>query len=147
MFENLNETMFGNIGGKIKGLAKVLCWIGIISSVIAAIVMLFSAMDAWRGSEKTMFTILFFVILIVGPILSWLSSIALYAFGELVEDIHAIRKKECPIVESNNVEEDDSATNTNNEERIFSCPNCNSTVYYGEPVCKACGQKFDWTNV
>ena len=29
--------MFENIGGKIKGLAKVVCWIGIILSVITGI--------------------------------------------------------------------------------------------------------------
>ena len=32
--------MFSNIGGKIKGLAKFFCWLGIIASVIAGVGMM-----------------------------------------------------------------------------------------------------------
>ena len=68
--------MFDNIGGKIKSLAKVTCWIGIIISLIAAIVMMISSKYA------VLFGLL---VLIVGPLISWISSFALYGFGELIE--------------------------------------------------------------
>jgi len=35
--------MFNNIGGKIKGLAKFMCWLGIIISVIAGVVLIIAA--------------------------------------------------------------------------------------------------------
>ena len=37
--------MFKNIGGKIKALAKVICWIGIIGSVLAGIGMMVADED------------------------------------------------------------------------------------------------------
>ena len=35
--------MFNNIGGKIKALAKVMCWIGIVMTVLSGIVTIVSA--------------------------------------------------------------------------------------------------------
>ena len=36
--------MFDNIGGKIKAVAKVICWIGIITSIIIGFIMLVQKM-------------------------------------------------------------------------------------------------------
>ena len=75
--------MFDNVGGKLKGLAKVLCWLGIIGSMISAIVM-------WsRGYGFAIAGGIF--TLIIGCLASWLSSLGLYAFGQLVEDTAAVR--------------------------------------------------------
>ena len=69
--------MFNNIGGKIKTLAKVICWIGIIASVIGGIATM--AMD----EDMIIFGLLGMP---VGALASWIGSFMLYGFGELVEN-------------------------------------------------------------
>ena len=66
MFEN----MFENIGGKIKTLAKVLCWVGIILSVLIAMILF---IEAKEGSYKTedLYMKLGCIYLIFGPLISW----------------------------------------------------------------------------
>ena len=66
--------MFDNIGGKIKRIAETGCWIGIIFSVIMG---LFFMLDGISGA-------LFYFVLC--PIASWLVSVLIYGFGELVEN-------------------------------------------------------------
>ena len=70
--------MFDNIGSKIKTLAKVVCWIGIIGSVIAGI-----AMIATMGSVGVLSGLL---TIVLGALLSWVGSFVLYGFGEMVEN-------------------------------------------------------------
>ena len=69
--------MFNNIGGKIKSLAKVVCWIGIIASIIGGIVLFMEDDD------------MFFICVLIaggGALISWVSSFVLYGFGQLVEN-------------------------------------------------------------
>ena len=75
--------MFQNIGRKIKILAIVVCWIGIIASIVFAIAF-------WQEQETLRYDLRVgrgpgFVILILGSLLSYVSSWLLYAFGELVQ--------------------------------------------------------------
>ena len=80
--------MFNNIGGKIKGLAKFMCWLGIILSVIIGIVLIIGATNRngyYRYTDTT--TIIYGIIVIVmGSLLSWIGSFVLYGFGELVDN-------------------------------------------------------------
>ncbi len=69
--------MYSNVSGKIKVLAKVMAWIGIIVCVIFGFVMLVSMEDM---------ALFGFLIMTVGSLLSWLSSLVLYGFGELIEN-------------------------------------------------------------
>ena len=72
--------MFDNIGGKIKTLAQVICWIGIIASVIWAI-------SLWSQNSRYYNTIgLGFGVLVGGSLSSWLGSFFMYGFGELIEE-------------------------------------------------------------
>lgn len=68
--------MFDNIGEKIKTVAKVNCWIGIIAYAIIGIILL-----AENNNE-----LIGFSILILGPLFSWISSFITYGFGQLVEN-------------------------------------------------------------
>ena len=69
--------MFNNIGGKIKALAKVICWIGIIASVIGGIVLMIHDEDM----------ILYGILTAVGGALfSWIGSFFTYGFGELIDN-------------------------------------------------------------
>ena len=78
--------MFNDPGTKIKISAKILFWVGVVASVILAIV--FGWEEHYSGYSKiwTEFKpILFFSLLIGGPISSYLSSLLLYGYGCLVE--------------------------------------------------------------
>ena len=69
--------MFTDIGGKIKTLAKVICWIGIITSVLTGIGLLFLG--------NSILIISGLISMIVGSLISWAGSFTLYGFGELIE--------------------------------------------------------------
>jgi hypothetical protein len=80
--------MYTNIGGKIKLLAKVWAWLGIIASVglaIAQLVMINHAPTGGMAEEISLMSILTAVgIVVAGTLISWVSSWALYGFGELI---------------------------------------------------------------
>ena len=100
--------MYDNIGGKIKGLAKAMFIVEAIVAVIAGIVS-FTADDD--------FILVGLLTLFCGPIVAWVSSWILYAFGELVEDIHAMRKKELPL-ENDAFDEEKVNIENNDEENV-----------------------------
>ena len=81
--------MFDNIGGKIKGLAKVICWIGIIASCIGGIIY-------WVAASKLHAGFVGFLaglgIIVGGSLASWIGSFTTYALGELVENSAEIRE-------------------------------------------------------
>ena len=71
--------MFNNIGRKIKTLAKVITGIGITASIIYGAVVV-------RLSNSPIFIIQGLLTMIVGSLISWLSSVTLYGFGQLIEN-------------------------------------------------------------
>lgn len=68
--------MFDNIGEKIKGFAKVVCWIGIIASVVFG----FSIMS----NGHRLYSLLGILAAGLGSLLSWVGSFITYGFGQLV---------------------------------------------------------------
>ena len=82
------DNLYENIGGKIKNWAK---WIFIVEAICAIItsVALFS-----EAEYNEIFILYGFLTIILGPIVAWVGSWILYAFGQLVEDVHAMRDKE-----------------------------------------------------
>lgn len=80
--------MFKNIGKKIKTLAKVLCWVGIIAYAIAAIIMIAIGANGDSGAMIAYGV----AVLIVGPLSAWIGSFFLYGFGELVDKAIDIEK-------------------------------------------------------
>lgn len=75
--------MFDNIGQKIMTLAKVFCWIGIIISVLCGLVIMFAARYG-SGFIPGVFTAA------IGSLASWISSLALYGFGQLIDNTDSI---------------------------------------------------------
>jgi hypothetical protein len=71
--------MFNNISSKIKKLAKVLCWIGIIAACFCAL-SYFSAEQFFLG----------IAIGLLGSVLSWVGCFVLYGFGQLIENSYEI---------------------------------------------------------
>ena len=78
------DNLFKNIGEKLKGWAMCLFVLEVISAIIGGIGLITADDGNVIGP----------ILLFCGPIVAWISSAILYAFGELVEDVHAIRDKE-----------------------------------------------------
>jgi hypothetical protein len=83
--------MYSNIGGKLKTLAKVVALIGTIISVIVAFYCfnLYDKSRVYIGNVvqdvNNGLLLAGFSFLIIGSLFSWVSSLGLYGFGELIE--------------------------------------------------------------
>ena len=75
--------MFENIGNKIMLLAKIIAWIGIIISIISGFVIMASQEQFFLGVITGG----------LGALCSWIGSFMIYAFGQLVDDVSAIKEK------------------------------------------------------
>ena len=69
------DTMYNNIGEKIKLLAKI----GFIVETIAAVIMGI----VYIGGANTLAS---FILIVAGPCVAWVSSCLLYGFGELIDN-------------------------------------------------------------
>lgn len=81
--------MFNNIGRKIQTLAMAICWIGIGFFVTVGSIALYYG-------YKTHMQILMaggVLVLILGPLMSWISIFNIYAFGNLVENVQEIKEQ------------------------------------------------------
>ena len=90
--------MFDNIGSKIKKLAKILCWLGIIISVISGIAIMAAgnnySYNSYSSSGSTVGGVVGGILTIVlGSLLSWISSFFAYGFGQLIENTDRIRER------------------------------------------------------
>ena len=79
--------MFDNIGGKIKALATVLCVIGMIVSLVFAIV-LWSQNNEYNYVTRAYSNTISigFGVLVGGCVASWVGSFFMYGFGELIDE-------------------------------------------------------------
>ena len=68
--------MWDNIGSKLQKLAKVVCWLGIIVSVISGIVFM---------TQNQI--VIGLVYLILGSLFSWIGSWSIYGLGLVVEKV------------------------------------------------------------
>ena len=81
--------MFDNIGKKIKSLAQIVCWIGIIAYVIFGILLIASS----RRIGLPGGTLIGIVVIGLGVFASWLGSIFTYGFGELIDTNQEIAQR------------------------------------------------------
>ena len=113
--------MYDNIGGKIKGLAKV-------SFILAAIAEVITGIALMATSEYLVGYGL--LVMVVGPIVAWISSWLLYGFGQLIEnsDIVAGRKK----ASSENHNEQIPVQRCADDYKFIdiTCPNCKASLTY-----------------
>lgn len=75
--------MFNNVGAKVKGLAKFICIMGMIVSVLSGLMMIVSGFNAYRGGETLIVSGI--VTGVVGCLASWIGSWVTYAIGEAAE--------------------------------------------------------------
>ena len=88
--------MFDNIGGKIKSLAKVVCWICIILFIIMGIIMCLA------GPSYIIYGVL---VAVLGSLASWIGSFVLYGFGELIDNSAKIEENTRKLLSEGNVNE------------------------------------------
>ena len=74
--------MFNDIGFKIKCIAKVFCYVGIVLSVLLGIFYIFAAIEDY----EPYLAVLGIMLMILGPLLSWMYSCFAYGFGQLIEN-------------------------------------------------------------
>jgi len=129
--------MWDNIGGKIKTLAKVIAWLGIISSIIGGIILIIEGVrinqNSWFGGGGGLFIGIGFGTIIGGVIFSWIGSWFMYGFGELIENSETI------VYNTSKIER---PLRTSSESNLSNIPPVNpAQVNYGDNwVCK-CGKK------
>ncbi len=73
--------MFDNIGRKIKALAEILSWIGIVVFIIIGVLVATEFNAPGVG----------IAIAVVGFLVSWLSAFRLYGYGQLIENSEEIK--------------------------------------------------------
>ena len=132
--------MFDNIGGKIKALAKILCWIGIIGSIIGGIVIIragnaVSSYSSYYGSSASSSSsgVLGVLTMILGSLLSWIGSFFTYGFGQLIEDTQAIHS----ILYS---AKSDQQVSTNTPSKQVTESEKSKILSDGGWVCNSCGR-------
>ena len=86
--------MFKNPGKKLKTLAKVFFWISLICYILIGIAAMLAGVSFAESSDIPVPVVLIagIFIIVMGILLAWLSSIALYAAGAAVDDIQTIKK-------------------------------------------------------
>ena len=75
--------MYDNIGGKIKGLAKVSFVVEAVITVITGIILMVADEDLILSG---------LLVMVVGPIVGWVSSWMLYGFGEIIDKVSDIER-------------------------------------------------------
>lgn len=90
--------MFDNVSSKIKALALCIFWGGCIASIIGTIILAANALEhAYSQIENlASLSIKSLLLIIIGPIASYISAIFIYGFGQLIENtdvlFHIYRK-------------------------------------------------------
>ncbi|MBQ4648006.1 MAG: hypothetical protein IJB76_02460 [Clostridia bacterium] len=75
--------MYDNIGGKIKGLAKIIFVVEAIVAIITGSVIMDSDNDLFLVG---------LLVMVMGGIVAWVSTWLLYGFGELIDKTSAIER-------------------------------------------------------
>ncbi len=131
--------MFYNIGDKIKTLAKVMCWIGSIASIIIGIVLIVMDEDL---------ILVGILIAAVGALLSWISSFVLYGFGQLIENSDIVAEQSSRSnqdyyqkVQIN--EEQKERKKVKDIQRVISDDNISEDTYI-DIICPECGEQLSY---
>lgn len=158
--------MFDNIGQKLQGLAKFVFGLGIVSFAILG----FMSFEANCKLTESVFLAILILALTIGfgCLISYLAVMLLYAFGTLVDDTAALRKKLCgeqtevpqepapqvsqesaPQVPQESADEEYPIYTRVGEttaqlwgETNLRCDYCHRIQFRGNKVCNHCGARF-----
>ena len=105
--------MFDNIGGKIKALAKVVCWVGIIVFCLIGLIIMAAGQSAGAISIGVLTAG-------IGSLLSWVGSFFTYGFGQLIENSDKLVKAMVVSNDSENTTKVICATNSEAQKELDS---------------------------
>lgn len=129
--------MYNNVGGKIKTFAKVVFTLGLVFTIISA----FYLLSSGAGSVA----ILLLLLLAVGALFTWVISLFIYGFGELLVNVKVIarnlkdKENDTDKYAENNMTIKQVIANDfiNNEETIkLKCPHCDCVNKFEKDVLK-----------
>ena len=131
--------MFNNIGEKIKALAVIICWIGIILSVICGLAIMVIA----KGASDSFFVAL--LIIAFGSLGSWIGSFFMYGLGQLIENSDVLVENTNILIVQNEKKANGTHPSHSNISPAFEsntihkwrCPKCENVI--DETVCPYCG--------
>lgn len=154
------RKMFEEPGHKLKTVAKILCWLGIIGTVIAAVTL---GKDRYGDLDLLSFAL----ILVIGCVTSYISSLVLYGFGEMIENTSGISGHTSRILvklegieqsagqhstdkssaESNHPSNSSLGARTSAEldlksKGLIRCPECGTIQSIDRESCYCCGNKL-----
>lgn len=84
-YDDYEPIFFGKIGKKIKGFAQVMFWLQAFGCIFAGI---YIEVESWHAWEN----VVGWVLILAGPIVTWISMWFLYGFGELIDKVSDIEK-------------------------------------------------------
>jgi TctA family transporter len=132
--------MINDIGKKIKGIANFLTIFGILVSIIIGIDTMVGVNNITSHETKLFYG---FVIIIVGSVLSYLLSLLLYGFVQLIECVQNIEKYFCKTQETTNSE---TISDVLNKEKKFTsdcCSSCGAKLEENAKFCIKCGKNIE----
>lgn len=91
MKRDWNDFLFGDVGKKIKSIARFNTWFWIIASVLGGTVMFFVGLS----DGDFLMMLLAPIVVVVGVLLAWLSNLLLYGFGELIDNTTGLHQTLC----------------------------------------------------
>ena len=140
--------MYSDVGKKIKTLATVCAWVGVVTSLILGLTLVVAD-----------FVLLSLIVIACGCVYAWLGYLALYAFGEITDCIRDIRNKLCdgevqkgvaePAENAAPAEmqkaEENSAENAAPDE-VWTCCECGTKNLREMQCCSNCKVSRDWSD-
>lgn len=148
--------MFTNPGSKIKSYAKVLFWIGAVISIIIGIVVIAGGFTGRISAGGVLLSLISGILAAaIGIILSWISVLALYGFGTLVENSDnlvrlnggqpsgdkAAEKAQMPKIKVQVQPMSQAPAETASSSKV--CPKCGEPVEEDAHFCRNCGERID----
>ena len=133
--------MFQNIGGKLKGLARVLFILCVIAGLVGAIV-LWNIKVYSRYSETHPYIGAGIGVLAGGFLVGWLSSAFIYAFGQLVQNSDKLVDQNTQIL--NRLERPEATERPAAKPVIagtWKCKSCGAENSKSANICLSCGEK------
>lgn len=126
--------MFTNIGKKIKMLAKIICWVGIIVSAIWGLIFMLDSYSFFAG----------LFVAAVGALSSWVGSFLLYGFGELIDKTSEIASKLDGKSESADAPIKSDLAPKYDPAAKYKCPECGEVFAHGAKNCPGCNKSINW---
>ena len=129
--------MYEHVGRKIKSVAEWINVLGVFISVLIGIIIIGHNEDNFLAG---------LLVIGIGAIISWLSTLLLYGFGQLIDDTATIREATVAMQrrkqEASFGDDATAATGDHNESDLGFCTHCGAPRTDIGAYCSSCGHSF-----